>query len=60
MRSDESLNTPFDKLDAFANEFNSATKLNRSVLYAAAASFFLVAAILFIHGFYRVIKPLWA
>lgn len=50
MRSEENLNTAFDKLDTFANEFNSATTLNRCVLYVAAASFFLAAGISFVQG----------
>jgi hypothetical protein len=46
----ENINTAFDYLDRFVAEFNKATKLNRHVLYVAAASFFLAAGISFVQG----------
>lgn len=47
----ENLNNSFDYFDRFVGEFNKATKLNRRVLYVAAASFFLAAGISFVQGF---------
>jgi hypothetical protein len=46
----ENLNNSFDYFDRFVAEFNKATKLNRCVLYGAAVSFFLAAAISFAQG----------
>jgi hypothetical protein len=46
----ENLNNSFDYFDRFVAEFNDATKTNRWVLYAAAASFFLAAGISFVQG----------
>lgn len=46
----ETLNKAFDNIESVANEFNKATDLNRDVLYAAAVSLFIAAAISFAQG----------
>jgi hypothetical protein len=46
----ENINNAFDSFDRFVSEFNDAAKTNRWVLYAAALSFFLAAAISFAQG----------
>lgn len=50
MRSHENLNKAFDNIEKFSDGFNKATKVNRYVLYAAAASFFIAAIISFAQG----------
>jgi hypothetical protein len=46
-KEQQNFNKAFQSIEDFAREFNKATEVNRRVLYAAAASFIIAAAISF-------------